>query len=48
VTSFNGAKSLIVSTTNKIGGKNYFLAICYIIVGGICFIFAIIFSSIWI
>ena len=29
-----------MSTTNALGGKNYFLAICYLTVGSICVVFA--------
>ena len=43
VSSFGGSKSFVLSTTNALGGKNYFLAICYIVVGGLCILFAIIF-----
>lgn len=43
VESFDGKKSIVLSTTNQLGGKNYFLAICYIVVGSLCFFFAIIF-----
>lgn len=43
VSSFEGQKSFVLSTTNALGGKNYFLAICYIVVGGLCIVFAIIF-----
>jgi hypothetical protein len=43
VSSFGGSKSFVLSTTNALGGKNYFLAICYIIVGALCILFAIIF-----
>ena len=43
VTSFDGKKSFVLSTTNALGGKNYFLAICYIVVGALCIVFAIIF-----
>ena len=40
---FDGDKSFVLSTTNALGGKNYFLAVCYIVVGALCMIFAIIF-----
>ena len=40
---FDGNKSLILSTTNALGGKNYFLAVCYLVVGSLCLVFAIIF-----
>lgn len=43
VSSYEGKKSFVLSTTNALGGKNYFLAICYIVVGGLCIIFALIF-----
>jgi len=43
VNGFDGAKSFVLSTTNALGGKNYFLAVCYIVVGALCLIFAIIF-----
>jgi hypothetical protein len=43
VTSYDGNKFFVLSTTNALGGKNYFLAICYIVVGSLCLVFAIIF-----
>ena len=43
VSSFEGSKHFVLSTTNVLGGQNYFLAICYIIVGGLCLMFAVIF-----
>lgn len=43
VNNFDGDKAFVVSTTNALGGKNYFLAICYIVVGSLCLVFAIIF-----
>ncbi len=43
VSSFDGKKTFVLSTTNALGGKNYFLAICYIVVGALCIVFAIIF-----
>jgi hypothetical protein len=45
VSSFNGAKSFVLSTTNVMGGRNYFLAICYIVVGALCLMFAVIFFA---
>jgi len=44
VSSFEGKKSFVLSTTNALGGKNYFLAICYIVVGVLCILFAFIFA----
>ena len=43
VSSFEGSKHFVLSTTNVLGGQNYFLAVCYIIVGGLCLMFAVIF-----
>jgi len=43
VSSFLGKKLFVLSTTNMLGGQNYFLAICYIVVGALCIVFAIIF-----
>lgn len=43
VSSFSGHKYFVISTTNILGGQNYFLAICYIIVGSLCIMFGIIF-----
>lgn len=33
----------MLSTTNALGGKNMFLALCYIVVGVLCMLFAIVF-----
>lgn len=41
--SFNGRKSLILSTAGWIGGKNEMLGIAYLTVGGMCLFFAICF-----
>lgn len=43
VSPFQGKKSFVVSTTNSLGGKNYFLAICYIVVGVLCMLFSFVF-----
>jgi hypothetical protein len=44
VEKFDGRKSWVISTTNELGGKNLFLAICYIVVGVLCLVFALIFG----
>lgn len=43
VTSFSGTKSIILSTTSILGGKNPFLGIAYITVGAICLIMGMVF-----
>lgn len=45
--SFNGKKMLVLSTTSWLGGKNEFLGIAYITVGGLCFFVAMLFSLIY-
>lgn len=43
VEDFSGTKAFVLSTTNMLGGRNYFLAVCYIVVGALCIVFAVIF-----
>ena len=43
VSAFNGKKFLILSTVNAFGGKNSFLGISYIVLGGISIILAVVF-----
>ncbi|KAI3496601.1 hypothetical protein L1887_38969 [Cichorium endivia] len=45
--SFNGKKKLVLSTTTWLGGKNNFIGIAYLAVGGLCFILAITFTIIY-
>ena len=45
--SFNGKKMLVLSTTSWLGGKNEFLGIAYLTVGGLCFFVAMLFSLIY-
>ena len=43
VSDFKGEKKFVLSTVNAFGGKNNFLGLSYIIVGGVCLILAVIF-----
>lgn len=44
VSTFEGKKSLVISTLSWMGGKNPFLGIAYIVVGAICIFLSIIFA----
>jgi len=43
VKQFSGRKSVILSTTSILGGKNEFLGIAYMVVGCICFVLGVLF-----
>jgi uncharacterized membrane protein YuzA (DUF378 family) len=47
VNSFSGTKKFVLSTTNLLGGQNYFLAIAYIVVGSLCMVLALIFFGVY-
>jgi len=45
VTSFSGEKSIVLSTTSWLGGKNDFLGWAYIVVSILCFILGALFLA---
>ncbi|KAG6602770.1 cmgc cdk protein kinase [Phytophthora cinnamomi] len=45
VSTFEGKKSIVISTTSWFGGRNPFLGIAYIIVGALCMVLAILFFA---
>jgi hypothetical protein len=45
VRAFGGGKSLVLSSTSWMGGKNAFLGICYLCVGAVSLVLAFIFAS---
>jgi hypothetical protein len=44
VDSFNGAKSIVISTIGEFGGKNSFLGVAYIVVGSVSLLLALLFG----
>ncbi|VAI56351.1 unnamed protein product [Triticum turgidum subsp. durum] len=45
--SFDGKKSLVLSTSTWLGGKNDFLGLAYLTVGGLCFFLAFAFTLLY-
>ncbi|KAI9703068.1 MAG: hypothetical protein M1820_005940 [Bogoriella megaspora] len=45
VTIYGGSKSILISTRTVIGGKNPFLGIAYVVVGGICIVLGALFTA---
>lgn len=44
VTAYGGTKSLLISTRSVMGGKNNFLGIAYLVVGGLCIVMGVFFT----
>lgn len=45
VTDYNGTKSVVISTFSWIGGKNRFLGIAYLVIGGFCVVAGLFFLA---
>ncbi|KAJ4145181.1 hypothetical protein LMH87_004037 [Akanthomyces muscarius] len=45
VTEFGGTKSVLITTRSVMGGRNSFLGIAYIVVGGVCIILGAVFTA---
>ncbi|KAI9849416.1 MAG: hypothetical protein M1838_000159 [Thelocarpon superellum] len=45
VTIYGGTKSVVISTRTVIGGRNPFLGIAYVVVGGICVVLGALFTA---
>ncbi|KAK6528621.1 hypothetical protein TWF694_003886 [Orbilia ellipsospora] len=45
VVEYGGTKSIVLSTRTVMGGKNPFLGIAYVIVGGLCVLLGVIFTA---
>jgi hypothetical protein len=44
VSEYGGTKSVLISTRTTMGGKNPFLGIAYVVVGGICIVLGVVFT----
>jgi Cell cycle control protein len=44
VTEYSGTKSILISTRTVMGGKNPFMGIAYVVVGGICIVLGALFT----
>jgi len=45
VTAYGGTKAILISTRTIMGGRNPFLGIAYVVVGGICVVLGAIFLA---
>lgn len=45
VEAYSGTKSILISTRTVMGGKNPFLGIAYLVVGGLCFLLGAVFLA---
>jgi hypothetical protein len=47
VSSWKGSKTFVLSTSNSLGGQNYFLGSAFIVVGSLCITLSIIFFGVF-
>jgi hypothetical protein len=45
VTEYGGTKSIMISTRTVMGGKNSFMGIAYVVVGGVCVLIGVLFTA---
>jgi hypothetical protein len=45
VTEYDGTKTLLISTRTVMGGRNPFLGIAYVVVGGLCIVLGAVFLA---
>ena len=45
VSIYGGTKSILISTRTVMGGKNSFLGIAYLVIGGICIVLGVFFTA---
>lgn len=45
VQKYGGTKSILISTRTVMGGKNPFLGIAYVVVGGLCILLGAVFTA---
>jgi hypothetical protein len=41
---YSGTKSILITTRTIMGGKNPFLGIAYVVVGGLCIVLGVVFT----
>jgi hypothetical protein len=41
---YGGTKSILITTRTIMGGKNPFLGIAYVVVGGLCIVLGVVFT----
>jgi TRAP-type C4-dicarboxylate transport system permease large subunit len=47
MSGWKGSKKFVLSTSNSLGGQNYFLGVAFIVVGCLCVTLAMIFFAIF-